>query len=90
MKNRLKICCVSFSSIGKRLFERFGYSPGNFIQLIQSCPRERGSLYLQFSFQRPGDLFYLPHLLAHAVLSLDTIRQQFYQDEMMFLQQIKK
>ena len=35
-------------------------------------PRERESLYLQFTLQRPDDLIYVPHLLAHAVLTLDT------------------
>ena len=33
---------------------------------------ERESRYLQFSVQRPGELIYIPHLLAHAVLTLDT------------------
>ena len=35
-------------------------------------PRERETRYLQFTLQRPGDLIYIPHLLAHAVLTLDT------------------
>ena len=35
-------------------------------------PRERESRYLQFTLQRPGDLIYIPHLRAHAVLTLDT------------------
>ena len=35
-------------------------------------PRERESRYLQFTLQRRGDLIYIPHLLAHAVLILDT------------------
>ena len=35
-------------------------------------PREREARYLQFTLQRTGDLIYLPHLLAHAVLTLDT------------------
>ena len=39
---------------------------------MQRGPRERESRYLQFTFQRPGDLIYIPHLLAHAVLTLDT------------------
>ena len=39
---------------------------------MQLGPRERESRYLQFTFQRPGDLVYIPHLLAHAVLTLDT------------------
>ena len=39
---------------------------------MQRGPRERESRYLQFTIQRPGDLIYIPHLLAHAVLTLDT------------------
>ena len=39
---------------------------------MQRGPRERESHYLQFTLQRPGDLIYIPHLLAHAVLTLDT------------------
>ena len=39
---------------------------------MQRGPRERKSRYLQFTLQRPGDLIYIPHLLAHAVLTLDT------------------
>ena len=33
---------------------------------------EREARYLHFTIQRPGDLIYIPHLLAHAVLTLDT------------------
>ena len=39
---------------------------------MQRGPRERESRYLEFTLQRPGDLIYIPHLLAHAVLTLDT------------------
>ena len=39
---------------------------------MQRGPRERESRYLQFTLQRPGDSIYFPHLLAHAVLTLDT------------------
>ena len=39
---------------------------------MQRGPRERESRYLQFTLQSPGDLVYIPHLLAHAVLTLDT------------------
>ena len=39
---------------------------------MQRGPRERESRYLQFTFQRAGDLIYIPHLLAHALLTLDT------------------
>ena len=34
--------------------------------------RERESRFLQFTLQRPGDLIYIPHLLAHKELTLDT------------------
>ena len=39
---------------------------------MQRGPREHESRYLQFTLQRPGDLYYNPHLLAHVVLTLDT------------------
>ena len=39
---------------------------------MQCGPREREARYLQFIFQRPGDLIHIPHLLAHAVLTSDT------------------
>ena len=39
---------------------------------MQRGTRERESRFLQFTLQRPGDLIYIPHLLAHAVLNLDT------------------
>ena len=39
---------------------------------MQHGPRERESRYLQFTLQRPGELLYIPHLLAHAVLTSDT------------------
>ena len=68
----VKIWCASTSSTGTRFFERCCQSPEGFIALMQRGPRERESRYLQFSIQRPGDLIYIPHLLAHAVLTLDT------------------
>ena len=39
---------------------------------MQRGPREREARYLQFTLQRTGDLIYIPHLLVHAVLTLDT------------------
>ena len=42
------------------------------MELMQRGPRERETCYLQFTLQRPGDLIYIPHLLANAVLTLDT------------------
>ena len=68
----IKIWCASTSSTGTRFFERCCHSPEGFIELMQRGPRERESRYLQFTIQRPGDLIYIPHLLAHAVLTLDT------------------
>ena len=54
------------------MFERCCHSPEGFKELMQRDPRERESRYLQYTLQRPGDLIYIPHLLAHAVLILDT------------------
>ena len=68
----IKIWCASTSSRGTRFFERCCHSPEGFIELMQRGPRERESRYLQFTLQRPGDLIYIPHLLAHGVLTLDT------------------
>ena len=68
----IKVWCASTSSTGTRFYERCCHSPEGFIELIQRAPRERESRYLQFTLQRPGDLSYIPHLLAHAVLTLDT------------------
>ena len=68
----IKIWCASTSSTGTRFFERCCHSPEGFIELMQRGPRKRESRYLQFTFQRPGDLIYIPHRLAHAVLTLDT------------------
>ena len=67
-----KIWCVSISSTGTRLSERCCYSPEGFIELVQRNLREREARYLQFALQRPGDLTYIPHLHALAVLILDT------------------
>ena len=68
----IKIWCASTSSSGTRLFDRCCHSPEGFIQLMQRGPREREARFLHFTIQRPGDLIYIPHLLAHAVLTLDT------------------
>ena len=35
-------------------------------------PREPELRYLQFTPQRPGDFIFIPHLLANAILTLDT------------------
>ena len=68
----IKIWCASTSSTGTRFFERCCHPSEGFIELMQRGPRERESRYLQFTLQRPGDLIFIPHLLAHAVLTLDT------------------
>ena len=68
----IKTWCASTSSRGTRFFERCCHSPDGFIELMQRGPRERESRYLQFTLQRPAHLIYIPHLLAHAVLTLDT------------------
>ena len=68
----IKIWCASTSSTSTRFFERCCHSSEGFIELMQRGPRERESRYLQFTLQRLGDLIYIPHLLAHAVLTLDT------------------
>ena len=72
LNTKIKIWCASTSSNGTRFFERCCHSPESFIELMKRDPRERESRYLQFTLQRPGDLIYIPHLLAHAVLTLDT------------------
>ena len=46
--------------------------PRRFYRTNAAWSRERESRFLQFTLQRPGDLIYLPHLLVHAVLTLDT------------------
>ena len=68
----IKIWCASTSSTGNRFFERCCHLHQGFIELMQRSPRERESRYLQFTVQRPGDLIYILHLLAHVVLTLDT------------------
>ena len=72
LNKRIKIWCASTSSTGTRFFEGCGYSPEDFLELMQRCPANVRGRYLQFTLQRPGDLIYIPHLLAHAVLTLDT------------------
>ena len=70
----IKIWCTSTSSTSTRFFERYCNPPPTegFIELMQRGPRERESRYSQFTLQRPGDLINIAHLLAHAVLTLDT------------------
>ena len=52
--------------------ERCWDSLENFIQLLQKSPLEREARQLQNTIQRPGDLFYIPNLLAHANITLNT------------------
>ena len=68
----IKIWCASTSSTGTRFFERCCHCPEGSKEIMQRGPREGESRYLQFTLQRLGDLIYIPHLLAHAVLTLDT------------------
>ena len=68
----IEIWRASTSSTGTRLFERCGHSPEGFIELMQGGPREREARYLRFTIQPPGNFFYIPHLLVHAVLTVDT------------------
>ena len=68
----IKIWCASTSSTSTRLFERCFHSTEGFIELMQRGPREHEAGYLRFTLQRPGDLIYIPDILAHAVLTLDT------------------
>ena len=68
----IKIWCAFTWSTGSRFFERCCHSPEGFIELMPRGPRWREVRYLQFILQRPGDLIYIPHLLAHAVENLDT------------------
>ena len=39
---------------------------------MQRGPCEREERFLQFTLQRPGNLIYIPHLLAHNVSKFDT------------------
>ena len=39
---------------------------------MQRGSREPDTRYFQYTLQRPGDLIYIPHLLAHAVSILET------------------
>ena len=70
-KKGIIIWCASTSSTGTRLFDRCCHSPEGFIELMQRGPREREARHLRFTFQRPGNLIYFPHL-AHAVSTVDT------------------
>ena len=68
----IKIWFASTSSTATRFFERCCHSPEGFRELMQRDPREHETRYLQFTLQHPGDLIYIPHLLAQAVSTLDT------------------
>ena len=68
----LKNWCVATSPLGTRVFERCFNCTGNFIELMQLGLRQRGAWSFQLTNKRPGDLIYIPHLLAHAFLILDT------------------
>ena len=68
----IKTWCASTSSTRTRFVERCCHSPERFIELKQRGPRECETRFLQFTLQRPGDLIFIRHLLAHAVLTSDT------------------
>ena len=46
--------------------------PASFIELKQRGPRDVRRIFSNFTIQRHGDLIVIPHLLAHAVSTLDT------------------
>ena len=68
----IKIWCAFTPSTGTRLFERCCHSSEGFIELMQCGSCEREARFLRFTIQRPGNLIYIPHLLANAVLTVDT------------------
>ena len=39
---------------------------------MQRGPREREKRFSHFTTRHTGDLIFVPHLLAHAILNLDT------------------
>ena len=73
----MKVWCASTSSTGTLQFERCCHSPEGFIDLMQRGPREGKARFLRFNIQRPGNLIHLPHLLAHAVLTVDASSPTF-------------
>ena len=68
----IKFWCASTSSTSTHQLERCCHSPDDFIEIMQPSPREREARYLRFTLQRAGNLIYIPHLLAQAVLTVDT------------------
>ena len=68
----IKISCASISSTATSFFKHCCHSPEGFTEIMQRGARERESRFLQFTLERPRDLIYIPHLLAHTVLTLDT------------------
>ena len=72
LNRRIKFWYASTSATSVRVFERCFHSREVFIEMMQWGARERGAQYLYFAIQRPGDLIYIPCLLAHAVLTSDS------------------
>ena len=72
LNKEIRIWCAYTSSTGTRFFERCFHSPEGFRELMQRGAIEHETRYLQFTLQRPADLIYIPHLVAHVVFTLDT------------------
>ena len=73
----IKIWFVSSSFGSICVFKNFCHSPEGFIKLLKRGPREHEVRHLQWITQRPDYFDLYPHLLAHAVLTLDTVSQTF-------------
>ena len=85
LNKRINIWSTSPPSTRTRVFECCRYSPEGFEKSKQAGPRERETPCLQYTIHCHGDMIYIPHLLAHPVLTLDTahnclkkIRRYYY------------
>ena len=67
----ITLWCAFTLSKSTRFFGRYCHSPEGFISLLQLGPREREARFLQITIECPSDWIYIPHLLTHAVLTLD-------------------
>ena len=68
----MKDWSVATSPPGTRVFESCLNCPGNSIEVEQIGLRQREACGFQLPIKRIGDLIYIPHLLVHASLILDT------------------